>query len=579
MYIRIDTDLYELFAGTHDFMDALLLQQYQQLVAARTGIHVREQEQDLLKKSLISRQQALKLPGINDYFNLLKNNSAQSDAEWKQLSILLTNQESYFFRDQGQFAVLRDHILPELIERNRSHRTLRLWSAGCSTGQEPYSLAILVDQLCPFRADWKISILGTDLSEAALDKARRGIYTSWSFRTLDPELQQRYFRRTQNEYEIDPEIRAAVTFQHGNLLRDDFPSTASGIYDIDLILCRNVFIYFKRDAVATVLKKFNRALRQDGYLLTGHAELHDTPLGALRPRTFPGTVIYRLGRDAEPHKTVSPDASTNHTPSPTNHLHPTNGSQAQSPALKAPEVPPVTPRPITSQPVPQQFASPFSPQPAHHSALPAQQLPQSSNQPASTPTASAFSATVSTTSPASPPDAAAARLLSDGTQIIEAVVAALKTGNNTVALSKLEPLLIAGDYAAHCLAAQANANAGNYDQAAIHCRQATRLDPFAPFPFHILARIAEEQGDREEAKLLLKKVNYLAPALVLPYVELGAIYQHEGDFLRARKMRDTALELLAPVADEGTVQSHPLSVDKSINAGDLRQHLTDWSGI
>ena len=155
---------------------------------------------------------------------------------------LLTNGETYFFRDHGQFDLLRLRLLPELIERRRDAKTLRLWSAGCSSGEEAYSLAMLLDMLLPKRDGWNILILGSDIDEAALAKARRGHYGQWSFRMAPPALKQRYFQRKGDEWMLDERIRSMVTFRTSNLIGETFPSAE--LRDMDLILCRNVFIYF-----------------------------------------------------------------------------------------------------------------------------------------------------------------------------------------------------------------------------------------------------------------------------------------------------------------------------------------------
>jgi chemotaxis protein methyltransferase CheR len=529
-------------------MDLQHLEQFQKLVASRLGLHVREQERELLQKTLLARIQALKFESNDKYFQFLSDGTSQSDNEWKQLSILLTNQESYFFRDQGQFDLLRRHILPQLIERNRVQRTLRLWSAGCSTGQEPYSLAILVDQLLTPHHDWKVLVLGTDLSEAALEKARRGVFGAWSFRTLDPEIQERYFQRRQNEYEIDERIRRSVTFQYGNLLQDSFPLQSSGIYELDLILCRNVFIYFKRDAVETVLRKFERTLTENSYLVTGHAELHDCPLGLLRAHTFPQSVVYQ--RSSQPAPTsratlparplAAPDNSTTRPARSALLIPPARPTLPQIPS------PPLPSPPLPSPPLP----SPPLPSPP----LPSPPLRPNAAKPASMQT------------PAPKPG--------DAEATMQEAMRALRMGNTMKCLSVLEPWLKDDTlFAAQCLAAQAHANAGRLEAARQFAQRAAKLEPFAPLPLHILARIAEEDGDRETAKVLLKKVMYLSPSLVVPYLELSAIYEHEGDGARARKMRETALELIQPLTDDAPVPTDPLSVENALSAGQLRRHL------
>ena len=191
----------------HNFMDETFLYRIEQLISARAGLQLRPREREALRGTLAARMAALHLRHADEYHQLLQAGTSDAESEWEQLMARLTNNESYFFRDKGQMALLRERILPELIARNQATRTLRLWSAGCSTGEEPYSLAMLVDELLPQRetasgADWEIVILGTDIDGPALEQARRGIYGSWSFRTMEPELQQRCFHRQEDGWQV-----------------------------------------------------------------------------------------------------------------------------------------------------------------------------------------------------------------------------------------------------------------------------------------------------------------------------------------------------------------------------------------
>lgn len=204
---------------------------------------------------------------------------------------LLTNSETYFFRDHGQFDLLRLRLLPELIERRRAAKTLRLWSAGCASGEEAYSLAMLVDMLLPERADWNILILGSDVDETVLAKARHGHYRQWSFRMVPPALQQRYFLQDGDEWMLDERIRNMVTFRAGDLIREPFP--AGEQRDMDLILCRNVFIYFGADDVAAVADKLADALNEGGYLMTGHTELIGHRMRNMQTKLFAEGVVHR----------------------------------------------------------------------------------------------------------------------------------------------------------------------------------------------------------------------------------------------------------------------------------------------
>ena len=217
--------------------------------------------------------------------------------------------ETYFFRDHGQFDLLRLRLLPELIERRRGAKTLRLWSAGCASGEEAYSLAMLVDMLLPERDGWDIVILGSDIDEAALAKARHGHYGPWSFRMMPPTLRQRYFRHVGDGWALDERVRCMVTFRIDDLIGEPFPG--GELQDMDLILCRNVFIYFGADAVSTTAGKLAVALCEGGYLMTGHTELIGHGVRNLQSKLFAEGVVYQRN-DARlpvmPHPVAIPQA-------------------------------------------------------------------------------------------------------------------------------------------------------------------------------------------------------------------------------------------------------------------------------
>lgn len=201
------------------------------------------------------------------------------------------NGETYFFRDQGQFDLLRRRILPQLIARHRADKHLRLWSAGCSSGEEVYSLAILIDQILPDRSDWNIEIIGSDIDQTALTKARNARYGQWSFRMTEPELLKRYFRKQDGEWLLDEAICRMVTFRTLDLIRDPYPDDI--ICRLDLILCRNVFIYFDESDIRSVAIKQAASLCDGGYLLSGHTELIGHHGATLRSRLFAEGVIYQ----------------------------------------------------------------------------------------------------------------------------------------------------------------------------------------------------------------------------------------------------------------------------------------------
>ncbi len=233
---------------------------------------------------------------------MILDDGVAGESEWARLEAEITIGETFFFRYSEQFAALRGTILPGLVAARRAERRLRIWSAGCSTGAEPYSLAILVREILgEALPDWRVSILGTDISAEAIATARAGEYGRWALRTMPPEERLRYFThlppepgiRREGGFALRPEFRQMVRFKQGNLLAVAEPPGNEEGYD--LILCRNVLIYFDAATVTRVVHGLGRRLRPEGWLLLGHAEPNPTFSAFLDPVSLPGTVAYRPG--------------------------------------------------------------------------------------------------------------------------------------------------------------------------------------------------------------------------------------------------------------------------------------------
>ncbi|MDT8325028.1 MAG: protein-glutamate O-methyltransferase CheR, partial [Bacteroidota bacterium] len=183
----------------------------------------------------------------------------------------LTIGESYFFREIVVFSILKEHILPQLIEKKEKHgdTTLRIWSAGCSTGEEVYSLAILLDAFLEEKKDWNFVVHGTDINPSALARAEAGLYREWSFRDLPDGIMDRYFRQLEDgRYEVAQQIRARTEFSYCNLA--EAPAQYPAGYDI--IFCRNVLMYFTRDKIRDIVQGFRRSVREGGWLIPSLTE-------------------------------------------------------------------------------------------------------------------------------------------------------------------------------------------------------------------------------------------------------------------------------------------------------------------
>ncbi len=265
-------------------MDEKRLKLILDLVSVVTGLRIRPDDYPNLLKAASLRARLSNI-SVEDYIDLIR--SPLFDRKEKEaLKALLSVPESFFFRDKGQFDLIRASILPEIVEKRRAERRLSLWSAGCSSGEEPYSLAILVREALPDYKSWDITILGTDIREDLLEKARKGRYGEWSFRTVEPEAKAAWFRRAGAYWEIDPSIREMVEFRKADLTGGDRPE------GMDLILCRNVFIYYRKKAIAGMAERLASALAPGGYLFTGHGELYGVKVEGLKTMTFPESVAY-----------------------------------------------------------------------------------------------------------------------------------------------------------------------------------------------------------------------------------------------------------------------------------------------
>ena len=204
---------------------------------------------------------------VAELVDVLRAEDAASPLHDQVIDALTTN-ETTFFRDHKPFESLRTHVLPDLIEQRRGSRTMAVWSAGCSSGQEPYSIAMAIREHFPELLTWQLSILGTDISPSVLDRARRGRYGQLEVnRGLPAHLLVRHFTRAGMEWEIEEPIRRMVRFERHNLVQA-WPTLPS----FDLVLMRNVMIYFDPDAKREVLAKMHRQLAPDGYLLLGASE-------------------------------------------------------------------------------------------------------------------------------------------------------------------------------------------------------------------------------------------------------------------------------------------------------------------
>ncbi|MBT1071645.1 protein-glutamate O-methyltransferase CheR [Geobacter chapellei] len=260
------------------------------------GIYFDDESKYLLEKRLSRRLATLNISTYKEYYQFLKYNR-KKDQEMMDIMDILTTNETYFFRESFQLKAFTEEIIPELIKKKTRQgiKTLRIWSAGCSTGEEPYTIAMLLSDL-PELHGWKIEIIGTDISQRVLQHARRGVYGKSAFRATDETYLKRYFQEQEDGHRITDKIRELVTISHLNLF-DSHRMVMLG--RMDLVFCRNVIIYFDLTAKKKVVESFHNTLCDGGFLLLGHSESLMNITTQFTLRHFKNDMIYQKPERSE----------------------------------------------------------------------------------------------------------------------------------------------------------------------------------------------------------------------------------------------------------------------------------------
>jgi chemotaxis protein methyltransferase CheR len=259
-------------------------------VYSHCGIFFDNDSKYLLEKRLGRRLIALNLTSFRDYYHYLKYNR-KKDQELMDIMDILTTNETYFFREAFQLKAFTDEVIPELLQRKSSSgsRSLRIWSAGCSTGEEAYTIAMLLHGIMALR-DWRVEIVGTDISQRVLQHARRAVYGKSAFRATDEKYVKRFFIEQDDGFKVCNDIRDIVTISHLNLF--DVNRLAM-LGKMDLIFCRNVIIYFDLAAKKRVVESFFTTLHEGGFLLLGHSESLMNVTTQFTLRHFKNDMIYQ----------------------------------------------------------------------------------------------------------------------------------------------------------------------------------------------------------------------------------------------------------------------------------------------
>lgn len=220
----------------------------------------------------------------------------------EKMASYLTIGETYFLREKQGLEILEQVLIPEIMrQRSAGEKRLRIWSVGCASGEEPYCLAILLHRMGALRRDWDISILATDINLNALNKARDGIYTEWSFRNTPAWFKKDFFTKLDGgRFELIPEIRRMVHFTYFNLTKDTHPLFMA-TNAVDVILCRNVLMYFPLELAKQAVERLRRCMVDGGWLLVSPCELSMIPFSGFAAVNYPNVTVYRKQENKRPH--------------------------------------------------------------------------------------------------------------------------------------------------------------------------------------------------------------------------------------------------------------------------------------
>jgi len=425
---------------------------------------------------------------------------------------LISFGETYFFRDENIFNALESHILPELIQaRQKTGKRLRFWSAGCASGEEAYSLAILLSKIIPDLSNWNITILATDINPRFLKKAADGIYTKWSFRSTPGWVKSGYFKRTKDDrYHLDPLIKKMVRFSYLNLNDDCYPSMTNNTNAMDVIFCRNVIMYFTSKHARLVIDRMYRSQMNDGWLLVNPIEMHHQINSQFKAVHLQKAIFYRKdGRQTTPKADLKSTLPTLETP--------LDFQEYLQPKILFPEqidtVDEIIPPPMDALFEPLKTQEPG--QPSYEEALVSFERGH----------------------------------YAESVGILKEVLSHNHSNSDAITLL-----------------ARAYANQGDLSKAFEWCEKAISTDKLNPSFHYLLSTIMIELGQKEEAAAALKNVLYLDYNFVLGYFVLGNINRQLGKLKESGKNFANALSLLG-----GMPKEEILPESEGITAGRLME--------
>ena len=470
-----------------------------------------------------------------DFINWIINNDL-SPAQIEKLASFLTIGETYFFRETKALDYLEQDYLPKLIYKRRNKdKRLRIWCAGCASGDEPYTVAIILRRIIPDIKKWNITILATDINATFLEKARKGIYTKWSFRGVPDSFKKDHFiEHEDGMFKINKVIKDMVTFTYHNLAKDTYPSLINNTNAMDVILCRNVLIYFSKEGIIEVSSNFYKCLRKGGVMLLSPVESSNLISGRFNRFQHEGITVYNKGiQRAKKKSEIVYDWESLKLPTTVNMQETRSKMQENG-----------IPEKTFSE---KQFPLTLQDENVITKSKIFNTIPESP-----TPLAKTTKPTPKTTEVSEYKKAYAffkAGKFEDAEAILSDV---LNYNKNNIQQNIL-------------LLARIKANLGKLDDAKQLCKKAINIDKLNPVAHYLLATIYGEKTQDVEAIQSLKKALFLNPDFTLAYFLLGRYSIMSGKKAQGKKYFNNALITLSKLnADDELAESDGLTVGRLI---------------
>lgn len=499
------------------------------LVSERMGLHYPPDRWGDLARGLEKATAALGYANVEALVaHLLADQFGQREIQ--ALASHLTIGETHFFRTPDLFATLESWLLPELIAAQQAAgRRLRIWSAGCATGQEAYSLAILLKRLIPKPDAWDLTILASDINLDSIASAKTAQYTQWSFRGTPSWVINGYFTKlADGRFSLDPAIREMVTFRYLNLAEDAYPSLMGGIGEFDLILCRNVLMYFSQPTVKMVGNRLHRSLKDQGYLIVTPSEASRDVQHSMTSMMRGGEILYKKTPPVQ--------------------------SEVAANGLPKRETRP------GQEPTQSGLGSGGRPHRAAHKR-------QAETAPASRPRSGA--------SPAAPSEPTWPAVDRRGEGRPFAAYATQKAADATGATVSPRTRRQAAPVDARKAAQEARqlADKGDRKQALALCEAALEVDKLNPSLYYLKASVLQEMGRHDEAERALQSILFLDGDFALARVMLGAIARGQSRWGEAAKHFGAALSQLAQMPPDSV-----LPETDGLTAGEMAETVASLMG-